>query len=174
MPQAACCRLDMPMRWSCLSPCPSDGLKARPSLAHPARAHPPSCRAFYRVWTLWALQFHAMLVVALWGWQDFYALSSICLTHALLSLLERAAGAWTQRTPGGKPFSCAALLLCSSVCALPAVARAKLSVRSLSKSACVDTTATAEHCVLELEFNACCFFPLVQLGFASWAPPLEL
>lgn len=62
-----------------------------------------ACRTFYRVWAFLILEFHLMAVL-LWGWKDgklnWYALCSVSLDHALLSLLEQVAGAWTQRSPG--------------------------------------------------------------------------
>lgn len=61
------------------------------------RPLPP--RTFYRVWSFFILEFHVMAVL-LWGWGNFYALTSVCLSHAALSLLEQMAGAWTQRAPG--------------------------------------------------------------------------
>ena len=59
----------------------------------------PLCRTFYRIWAFLILEFQVMSVL-LWGWGSWYALTSVCLTHAGLSLLEQLAGAWTQRAPG--------------------------------------------------------------------------
>jgi hypothetical protein len=58
-------------------------------------------RTFYRVWAFLILEFHFMAVM-LWGWDSmqngsYYALCSVALDHAFLSLLEQVAGAWTQR-----------------------------------------------------------------------------
>ena len=62
------------------------------------RASATARRTFFRVWTFFILEFQVMAVL-LWGWGNFYALTSVCLTHAGLSLLEQLAGAWTQRAP---------------------------------------------------------------------------
>ena len=85
--------------------------------AQPVSRPPPSflcvrvCRTFYRVWAFLILEFHLMAVL-LWGWTDgklnWYALCSVSLDHALLSLLEQVAGAWTQRSPGEAGWAAAA------------------------------------------------------------------
>ncbi|KAL4451723.1 hypothetical protein ABPG75_007385 [Micractinium tetrahymenae] len=59
-------------------------------------------RTFYRVWAFLILEFHFMAVMV-WGWDattsgNYYPLCSVALDHALLSLLEQFAGAWTQRS----------------------------------------------------------------------------
>lgn len=68
--------------------------------ARPLPPPPPACdrSTFFRVWAFLVLEFQLMAVL-LWGWGNFYALTSVCLTHAALSLLEQLAGAWTQRAP---------------------------------------------------------------------------
>ena len=66
---------------------------------HPP-THPlalPPCSTFYRVWAFLILEFQLMACVLWGGWGNHYALSSLALTHAALSLMEQVAGAWTQR-----------------------------------------------------------------------------
>lgn len=52
------------------------------------------------MWAFFVLEFNVAAAL-LWGWGNWYALCSTCLTHAGLCLLEQAAGAWSQRAPGG-------------------------------------------------------------------------
>ena len=67
----------------------------------------PRCRrTFYRIWAFLILEFHFMAVM-LWGYKNWYALCSVALDHAFLSLLEQVAGAWTQRAPGVCVCACA-------------------------------------------------------------------
>lgn len=60
-------------------------------------------RTFYRVWAFLILEFHFMAVLV-WAWDatfkqgNYYAMCSVALDHALLSLIEQFAGAWTQRS----------------------------------------------------------------------------
>ena len=75
-----------------------------------APAPAPLGRTFFRVWAFLILEFHFMAVMN-WGYKNWFALSSVALDHALLSLIEQVAGAWTQRSPGreggGAPASAA-------------------------------------------------------------------
>ncbi|KFM22655.1 Callose synthase 5 [Auxenochlorella protothecoides] len=59
-------------------------------------------RAFYRVWAFILLEFHLMAVLT-WGRDNYYAISSLAMSHALLSFLEQVAAFWTQRASVGGP-----------------------------------------------------------------------
>jgi hypothetical protein len=98
-----CCYLEMQQfgaGWSFSSSASQASRQHAVTPDSPRRAAARACRTFYRVWAFFILEFQVMAVL-LWGWGNWYALSSVCLTHAALSLLEQVAGAWTQRAPGG-------------------------------------------------------------------------
>ncbi|KAL6774638.1 GSL1 [Auxenochlorella protothecoides x Auxenochlorella symbiontica] len=59
-------------------------------------------RTFYRVWAFILLEFHLMAVLT-WGRDNYYAISSLAMSHALLSFLEQVAAFWTQRASVGGP-----------------------------------------------------------------------